>query len=176
MRYKTSLKPIGSALALATLAMACSARQEAVPVVGTASDLEPLAGEWVGEYSSVESGRSGSITFTLAASGDTAHGDVVMIPRGANQPLRPAEPGDPDVVGARSVPEVLTIKFVRVTGNRVSGSLVPYRDPDCGCPLSTTFEGSLKGDVIEGTFESRHGQTNAVLRGRWKVTRTPRPR
>jgi len=39
-----------------------------------------LTGEWAGDYSSVESGRSGSISFTLRAAGDSAFGDVVMIP------------------------------------------------------------------------------------------------
>ena len=176
MRFKMSFEPIAAALVLATSLSACGARQEAVPLVGAASDIEALVGEWVGEYSSVETGRSGRITFTLAAQGDTAHGDVVMIPHGANQPLRPAEPGDPNVVGARPMSEVLTIRFVRVEGDRVSGSLAPYRDPECGCPLSTTFEGSLNGDVIEGTYQTRHGQTNEVLHGRWKVMRTPPPR
>lgn len=171
MRFTMRHGPLGATLALAASLSACGARQEAVPLVGAAGDLEALVGEWVGEYSSVETGRSGRVTFTLAAQGDTAHGDVVMIPHGANQPLRPAEPGDPNVVGARPMSEVLTIRFVRVEGDRVSGSLAPYRDPECGCPLYTTFEGSLTDDVIEGTFQTRHGQTNEVLRGRWKVVR-----
>lgn len=174
MRFTMSLRPMGAALALVTSLTACGARQEPVPLVGTEGDLEALVGEWVGEYSSVESGRSGRITFTLAAQGDTAHGDVLMIPRGATQPFLP-EPGDPMVTGVRPVSEVLTIRFVRVAGDRVSGSLAPYRDPQCGCPLYTTFEGSVSGDVIEGTFQTRHGTTNEVLRGRWKVTRSPPP-
>ena len=166
------VKHRGPALALATAVTACSTASPPVPLVGTAGDIEALVGEWVGEYSSVESGRGGRVTFTLAAEGDTARGDVIMIPRGANQPLRP-EPGDPGAVGARPVSEVLTIKFVRITGDRVSGSLAPYRDPACGCTLQTTFEGSLSGDAIEGTYLTRHGQTNELVRGRWKVTRSP---
>src|SRR4029077_19697726 len=54
---------------------ACGASRSPVPVVGAATDVSSLTGEWAGEYSSVESGRSGSITFTLRSAGDTAFGD-----------------------------------------------------------------------------------------------------
>ena len=71
--------------ALATLLMlaltACGAARAPVPLVGASADVGALTGEWAGEYSSAESGRSGSISFTLRAAGDSAFGDVVMIPR-----------------------------------------------------------------------------------------------
>src|ERR1043166_5630706 len=59
----------------------CGASQPPVPVVGGEADIARLAGQWLGEYSSAETGRSGSIVFTLTSGSDTATGDVVMTPR-----------------------------------------------------------------------------------------------
>jgi hypothetical protein len=171
------MKPETCAVALVvTLVLtACSARQPAVPVVGTARDVQALVGEWAGEYSSTETGRSGSISFTLTAQGDTAHGDVVMVPSGWNRPLQPWYDESRAGMG-RPLPEVLTISFVRVSGDEVSGELAPYRDPECGCPLYTRFVGRLKGDVIEGTYLTRHGDLPQDQRGRWSAKRvTPPP-
>jgi hypothetical protein len=66
---------------------------------------------------------------------------------------------------------VLTIRFVRVGPGRVSGTLDPYADPDCGCTLVTTFEGTVEGDTIEGTFESRSQEHAHENRGTWRVAR-----
>ena len=41
-----------------------------VPLAGTARDVAALAGRWEGSYSSAVTGRSGSISFTLSATGD----------------------------------------------------------------------------------------------------------
>lgn len=155
------------ATALAYVAVACGGSGTPVPVAGTASDLNALAGEWSGEYSSSESGRSGSIVFRLTAGTDSATGDVVMSP----QFQRRGAPQEPSPLVTPPAPQVLAISFVRVAGGRVSGRLAPYRDPSCGCLLATTFEGALKGDVLEGTYLSRHGETGEVQQGRWQVTR-----
>ena len=71
----------------------------------------------------------------------------------------------------RPPPEVLTITFVRVRGDEVSGELAPYRDPLCGCALFTRFFGQLKGDVIEGTYLTRHGDQRQDQKGRWSAKR-----
>jgi len=72
---------------------ACGASRSPVPLVGASTDMTVLTGEWAGEYSSGESGRSGSITFTLRAAGDSAFGDVVMIPSGLGRPVKPYNEG-----------------------------------------------------------------------------------
>src|SRR5258705_1052040 len=92
---------------------ACGTNQPSVPLVGRSADVAALAGEWAGEYSSVESGRSGSITFTLRAASDSAFGDVVMIPVGWGRPLAPCR-GESTPQGAgRTMTEVLPIHLVR---------------------------------------------------------------
>ena len=158
-------------VAAACTASACGGTGMRVPVAGTAGDLAAMAGEWSGEYSSDESGRSGSIVFRLTAGTDTATGDVVMSPQFWR---RGGAPGD--ATGAFTTPpapQVLSIRFVGVAGGRVNGRLDPYTDPNCGCTLLTEFEGTLRGNELEGTYSSRHSHTGEVQRGRWKVTRRP---
>ena len=158
--------------ALLPLALAaCGASRNPVPVVGTSSELSALAGDWVGDYSSTESGRSGSISFTLRSATDSAFGDVIMIPAGLGRPLQPwrAEnvAGGPQGGPASTV---LTIRFVRVEQGHVSGTLDPYADPQTGARLLTTFTGELKGNTINGSYTTRlpSGETQT---GRWTVQR-----
>jgi hypothetical protein len=138
-------------------------------VVAEAGDLKQLSGEWSGYYDSQALERRGTIVFNLKAGTDTARGDVTMIPRGWTRPLGPAE--DPaDAARRAPLPEVLRIRFVRVEGGMVSGTLQPYRDPDCGCSVYTTFAGVVGDDVIEGTFVARHAD-GPLFRGTWLVMR-----
>jgi len=141
-----------------------------VPLVGRAADIAALAGEWVGEYSSNESGRSGSISFTLRAASDSAFGDVVMIPAGWGRPLTPWRGESTPPANQRPMSEVLTINFVRVEQGRVNGTLAPYADPQTGARLLTTFTGQLSGNTITGTYTTRltSGETQ---KGRWTVQR-----
>lgn len=154
---------------LAVALAACGASRSPVPLVGGAEDVSALTGEWAGEYSSAESGRSGSISFTLRAAGDSAFGDVIMIPQALGRPLMPYRQQG---VGGNQTREttVLTIRFVRVQRGEVNGTLDPYADPQSGARLLTTFSGRLNADKIEGTYTTRlpSGETQA---GRWSVQR-----
>lgn len=159
----------GIAAAIVTLT-ACQGAQPPVPVMG---EVAALAGRWEGEYGSRETGRAGSILFTLDPGTDTAHGDVLMVPRELELPPAP-RPGDPEGLDRRldRPPQALPISFVRATDGRVEGRLAPYRDPDCGCLLSTSFVGRLiNATTFEGTFTSIHGETGRLVRGWWRVTR-----
>ena len=149
---------------------ACATRQQPVNVVGTSPDVTALTGEWAGEYSSAASGRSGSISFNLRNAGDSAFGDVVMVPAGLNRPLSPWRGEAAGMQTSRPEPEVLTISFVRVQSGTVSGRLAPYAEPGTGARLLTTFEGTLSGSTIEGTYLTRlpSGETQT---GRWRVQR-----
>ena len=164
------------AVTAAGVLAACGAPSPPVPVGGTAADLNELAGEWSGEYSSIESGRSGSIVFRLKAGTDSATGDVMMSAMTAGP--RGEDPGPPDVAAHAADPlhpatapaHVIPIRFVGIEGGRVSGRLAPYIEPTCNCRLSTVFEGRLSGDKLEGTYITTlpEGQ---VQHGRWAVTR-----
>jgi len=157
---------------LGLLLLACSApRQAPVPLVGAARDVAALEGQWDGSYSSAATGRSGSISFTLTATGDSAFGDVVMIPRGLGRPLQAWNNAAAPADAAPPRPAVLTINFVRVAAGHVTGTLAPYADPETGVQLFTAFDGLLRGDVIEGTYTTRSGRSLDSQTGEWKVTR-----
>jgi len=158
-----------SLAAASVLLAACAATQTPVPVVGPAADITALAGEWVGEYSSIESGRSGSISFTLRAAADSAFGDVVMIPVGWGRPLAPWR-GETPTPAQRPMTEVLSINFVRVEQGRVNGTLAPYADPQTGERLVTRFTGELSGNTITGTYTTQLS-SGATQTGRWTVQR-----
>jgi hypothetical protein len=148
--------------------LACGKPQAPVPIVGAQADISSLAGDWTGEYSSVESGRRGSILFHLTAGTDTARGDVVMSPMWIGRP--PASDA-PRAGGDVPSTQVLQIQFVQVAGGQVSGQLAPYTDPSCGCTLRTSFTGRLRADTLEGTYTSLHQQTGDRQAGRWRVVR-----
>lgn len=144
---------------------ACAAPGTPVPVLGEVAALE---GEWLGEYWSVESGRRGSIVFRLTAGSDTARGDVLLT---ASRPPMQRPPDSPDVWPPERMSRPLAITFVRMDQRVVSGRLEPYRDPDCGCLLTTTFLGRLTGDTLAGTFSSYHQEMAKRVTGEWRVVR-----
>jgi hypothetical protein len=154
--------------------MGCASHPPATEVTASNFDLNPLVGQWRGDYSSSQTGRKGTIAFTLRAGESAASGNIVMIPR-ADSSLTPAERELVTNVGAPGR-TVLKISFVRKEGGNLSGTLDPYRDPDCGCPVITTFQGSFRdARTIEGTFSTVPSQPGrSVTGGTWKVTRVKR--
>ena len=155
----------GSALALSLAG--CALNPAPVPLVGDSWGITDLAGEWTGEYRGPV--RNGSIVFRLEAGHDTAFGDVVMSPRltlgGRDDPQVPTYP-------ARDVARALFIRFVRVEGNQVTGVIEPYRSPDCGCLLNTSFTGTRRGNRIQGVFVTQHGECDMMPeRGTWWAER-----
>lgn len=163
-------------LTAAALLAACTSLPTPVPVMGPTSDLSALVGDWSGDYSNPETGRSGSIAFTLKAGKDTAVGSVVMIPRDNKQHVTMGAPADRPLVRtpvAAGSSEVLTIRFVRMEGSHLVGTLDKYRDPDCGCELTTTFHGQFTdAGTITGTFTSTgSAMSHLPSSGRWTVKR-----
>lgn len=160
------------AVLVGTVIAACStAPQTPVPLAGARADVAALTGRWEGSYSSAATGRSGSISFTLASNGDSAFGDVIMVPRGFGRPLQALDRGAPYAGAPTPRSSVLTIRFVRVAQGRVTGTLAPYADPETGGQLYTTFEGHLQGDAIDGTFTTRSAEGAGTQTGEWRVGR-----
>jgi hypothetical protein len=161
---------VGALATLALIVAGCNGAPAPVPVVGAPMDIAKLAGEWGGDYRNDANGRTGSIVFNLSAGADTAYGDVVMIPRQRRVERMPSQDPSQGLPVSRA-PEVLSIAFVRAEGGGVRGQLVPYRDPECDCLVITHFKGSIRGNVIEGTFDTRHVEENLTTTGTWKVKR-----
>jgi hypothetical protein len=155
---------------IALAALGCRYRAQVVPISGDSGDLARLAGEWTGEYSGSDSHRSGTITFTITAHGDSAFGEVLMILPMEGNLLQPADLIAGHAAHARSA-DLLAIHFVRVAGGSVRGELEPYIAPDCECQVRTVFTGSMNGDVLSGSFLTTTawgGRQN----GTWRVVRT----
>lgn len=153
-------------LAAAALAWACSSSNPAPPVPVQGSDVSAMAGRWTGEYSSTETGRTGSIVFELKQGDKVAHGDVLMKPKSEGAATAP---GTNDAL--RGMPQVLNINFVNASGGVLRGTMDPYSDPSCDCMVQTTFVGRLAGDTIEGTFTTTPQGAGTISTGRWKMTR-----
>jgi len=151
---------------VAAAVSACAAHPPETEVSASDFDLNPLVGEWRGQFSNPEAGRSGTIAFTLRAGESAAAGKVVMIP------------GEPDTLAtaAAMARSVVNISFMRKEGNKVTGTLDPFIDPTCACRVTTNFEGSFTdARTIEGTFTTVPSQAGAhVTGGKWKVTRLKR--
>lgn len=160
-------------IALAFALCSCSGSPPPIPVLGTPEATAALVGTWSGEYSSSMTQRHGDISFSLTARADTAYGDVLMQPRrathgGASGETAPrADASASQGLAAQS----LKVAFVRAAGDSVYGRLDPYLDPDCQCRLDTRFAGRLKGDVIEGRYESRRFETGEIVEGTWRLER-----
>jgi hypothetical protein len=158
-----------ASLAAALLVAACASNPTPVPVRGSPEDLAVLRGEWQGEYLGTQSGRTGSISFSMTSNADIAYGEVLMIPRGWDHPVNREDPRLRG--GVPSAPETLTISFVTVAGQQLSGRLDPYRDPACDCRASTVFVGRVRGDTLEGRFTTRFESGLSTRTGTWRVVR-----
>jgi hypothetical protein len=167
---KMTMKRILVVLALAGAAASvtgCAAgKPPETEVTASDFDLQPLVGEWHGDYTNPGAGRSGTIAFRLRAGESSAIGKVVLIPGKA----------DTLVTNSAMARSVINISFMRKEGNKVTGSLDPYIDPTCACRVTTNFEGSFKdARTIEGTFTTVPTQSGAqITGGKWKVIRLRR--
>lgn len=151
---------------VAALSSGCASQNPAPPVPVQGANVSALSGRWVGEYSSTDTGRTGSIVFELRSGDKVAHGDVLMKPK---EETGTSKPGSDNPL--RGMPQVLDIDFVDATGGTVRGTMVPYRDPACDCMVQTTFVGRVSGDTIEGTFATNPQNSDTSTTGRWRVTR-----
>ncbi len=151
---------------LAASAVGCARTPPEIELTSDDFDLNRLVGEWRGDYNNPEARRSGTIAFTLRAGESSATGKVVMIPGKA----------DSLAYATAMARSVINISFMRKEGNKVSGSLDPYLDPECACRVTTNFEGSFTdARTIEGTFTTVPSQAGrSVTGGKWKVTRVKR--
>jgi hypothetical protein len=151
---------------------ACGWRRTPVPVISDTGSVGLLVGSWTGEYTSGETGRSGSISFELASEKDTAYCDVTMIPAVQNLRISTEPAAQSPALRQAPLPQPLKVRFIRLGEGRISGTLEPYVDPDCSCTVSTTFEGSFSsGNRIEGTYVTTGRVSSRSTNGKWKVTR-----
>ena len=157
-------------IAGAALLCACAYRPTPVILQASAGDILTLAGAWEGTYQGRESERLGSITFTIDANSDTAHGDVLMETPMQQQIIAADASTNAHRMHARA-PEVLRITWVGLHRGYVEGAIEPYIAPDCRCTVKTVFNGyvSDNGDVITGEFITTGPSVRQT--GTWSVRR-----
>ena len=163
-------RSVVQSLAILLLA-ACHYQPVPVPVQAEPAAVAALAGEWQGTYVGEQTGRAGNITFRITERGDSAFGDVLMAPVDGVSP-HPVDSPAEHLRHATS-PQMLSIAFVALAGRRVRGTLEPYVAPDCQCRVTTTFTGTVAGDVISGTFVTRTAD-GVEQTGQWRVSRQHR--
>jgi len=150
----------------------CSLAMRSVPLSASHIQWEALGGEWRGTYQMDAYDRHGTIAFKLVAIEEQASGEVLMIPERTGWPYsqnRPVPGQPPDRAAPRT--ELLTIRFVEAADGTLSGTMVPYWDPDRRCTAHTSFTGVLDGDSVSGSVSSVCEDDVKVLRGRWRVRR-----
>jgi hypothetical protein len=129
--------------------VACGGAVQSIEMKGGDPDLASIAGDWKGKYEGLDTGRTGDIQFSLELGRHTADGQVFM--GGSHTPL--------------------SIRFVQVQRDQISGEIDPYIEPSCACQVHTQFLGSITGNQIDGTFTTTVSMTGGELHGTWHVTR-----
>jgi hypothetical protein len=154
--------------------LACATTPPGTEITSSDFDLLPLVGVWRGNFNSSQTGRAGTVAFTLRAGESSAKGNVVLIPR----PDSLLTPEEREVVenGGSGGRSVVPITFIRKEGGTMNGTLDPYRAPDCDCIVTTTFQGTFSdANTIVGTYTTVPSKAGAsVTGGTWKVTRVKR--
>ena len=148
--------------------IACTYAGTPVPLQGSPADIAALAGRWEGEFSSDDTRRGGTLTFTIRTGKDTAVGDVLLIPN-ATVPVRAADAREAMHLRHVRAPELLRVTFVAVRGATVRGEIEPYIAPDCECIVITEFFGTASGDTVSGTYVTR--AEHLRQEGRWSMRR-----
>lgn len=158
-------------LAASLTALGCATTPIPIRIFGNPNAMMQLAGNWSGTYTMHGSSRTGAISFSLRATDTAAFGDVLMLPMvDEKHTVWTERQNHPD--GVVSHPSILTIAFVGVWSDGVSGMLDPYTDTDCRCQVLTTFTGRLtSATTLEGTFVTRVPGTTVTRGGVWFVRR-----
>jgi hypothetical protein len=147
-----------------------------VPVQGGDEEISAFSGEWVGRYSSKATGRHGTIRFNLPEHADTGYGEVEITFSPSLHLSRETQSADLRAHPEELPPQpctVVDITVVRIEGDSVRGTMVPYWDPDCECRAHTVFEGKLKRNQIIGTFSTRRESNDrSIIAGEWRAERS----
>jgi hypothetical protein len=171
----------GILAAAGILAVACSSSPKSpspsIGLGGEKKSLKALDGRWEGTYTNPVYNRTGSIVFEVFSGGEEAHGDILMVPPGAREPLQPSRPPSPGET-LKTMPRILEISFVEATGDELQGNVEPFVDPQCLCDAHAVFRGTISGDTLQGTFFVEYLDSSGNpdpgkprVNGTWKMAR-----
>lgn len=165
---RCSRRTLVMVLGVVLMAGGCAPSSPQGLVLADADQLAMLTGTWKGSFLNAATSRTGSIEFTLTAYSEFAYGDVRMHVAEKEHIYQPMD-GQQQVSRGSTRPLVLKISFLRLSNGIVRGVLEPYEDPECRCLVVTTFEGTMRKGVIEGTFYTRGAGMRPIPTGSWNV-------
>jgi hypothetical protein len=146
---------------------ACALPRRPIKISADDFDVSPLVGQWSGEYANPETGRSGTVDFTLRRGESAAFGEVMMVPNASSSGTSAS------AAATAQARTPLRISFIRKESGGVVGTLDPYVDPECSCRVKTTFQGKFSDSgTIEGTFATEGvSGGRSPTSGNWRVKR-----
>ncbi len=167
MTYRGFLKPFSiyeySIMIVCVLLLnGCAGMQQ--PVKEAKVDFSQFAGKWEGEYESTATGRTGRVYLDLTSSTQSATGGIIMQPH-PKESQAPTKLTYSETKKHQVIP--LSIDFVEAEQGRIRGVVTPYRDPHFNSMMFTTFEGTLEGSTMKGTFTVKIGDTGNSYTGTW---------
>lgn len=164
-------RPILMPARAAAAARVPASSTEALRVSLAADSVPDVTGTWSGAFLSPETGLAGTLHFTVGSDGQPASGYARLSDDGLST-------GGSTTAEALTV-EALTVEFSRAADGWLEGRLGAYRDPGCGCWITTTFRGRLldaaansRGDRLLGTYTAR-AEAGEVRHGAWTASRVP---
>ncbi|MGH8548044.1 MAG: hypothetical protein ACRERU_05490 [Methylococcales bacterium] len=140
----------------------CAGMQQ--PVKETKVDFSQFAGQWEGEYESTATGRSGKVYLDLTSTAANAKGGIIMHPHPKESPSQ-SKITYAESKKQKAIP--LSIDFVEAEEGKIHGVVTPYHDPHFNSTMFTTFEGTLEGNMMKGTFTVKIGDSGNSYTGTW---------
>ena len=164
---------IGAATSLMFGCASTSSTTSTAKVSGASVDVAQLSGSWEGKYISTVTQRSGVISLDLNKSTNKAVGQVLLTSTVEKKKTTHTPKGNTKTSTVTSSQvKPLPVEFVAVKNGKVNGTVTPYADPRFGGQtVFTSFEGTLVGNRMEGTFTSRIGQSGNSYNGSWWAAR-----
>ena len=140
-----------------------------VRLEGTPADLTQLVGNWSGEPSVTH--HWNAVDRRVPAAGWRR----ACLRRRADDRARAGHACEhatwAGIVRSLGATQSLAIRFVRARDGGVIGELDPYWDLDRECEARTVFHGTIRGNVIQGTYETTFRGTYPRSAGKWRMVK-----
>lgn len=163
---------IGAAASLMIGCASTSTTPAIKEVSGTTFDIAQLTGTWEGNFISTVTQRSGTITLELNQEGNKEVGSILLQYQKQHPKVHAPKGHNVKKTGTYTKTKPLSVEFIAIEGGKISGTVTPYADPILfRKTVFTTYEGSLIGNRIEGTYTTRVGQKGNSFTGSWWAVR-----
>ena len=137
--------------------------------VERATAADTLGGSaWRGDYTASGLARRAPLALSLRDAGGSLAGELALTV------VRGADSFDDAAGGSTRTVVRVPLAAVRRDGATLRFETRAFVDPACGCTVTATFTGTLRGDEIAGRFAFAGPATLAAHGGRWRAARVVR--